>query len=94
MTNPIHLVRRLPMLSFIALACLFGWSNYILAALGVGENPEHNPLGPVLAALVVLGCQGRPKLAAWWKQLRTWRAAPRLGPPWPCWRPSSCTSPS
>lgn len=76
MTNPVHLVRRLPMLSFLALACLFGWCNYLLAAAGLGENPENNPLGPVLAALVVLGCQGRPKLAAWWKLLRTWRAAP------------------
>jgi membrane protease YdiL (CAAX protease family) len=76
MTNPLHLVRRLPMLSFLALACLFGWSNYLLAAAGLGENPENNPLGPVLAALVVLGCQGRPKLAAWWKRIRTWRAAP------------------
>lgn len=76
MTTPAQLVRRQPMLSFLALACLFGWSNYIFAALGVGENPENIPLGPVVAALVVLGCQGRPSLAAWWKQIRSWRAAP------------------
>lgn len=76
MTTPAQLVRRHPMLSFLALACLFGWSNYIFAALGVGENPENIPLGPVVAALVVLACQGRSSLAAWWKQIRTWRAAP------------------
>jgi hypothetical protein len=76
MLNPVHLVRRRPMLSFAALACLFGWSVYIAAAFGLGENPENTPLGPVVAALVVLGCQGRPALAAWWEQIRTWRAAP------------------
>lgn len=76
MTNPTRLVRRHPLLSFLALACVFGWSNYLLAAFGVGEQPENNPLGPVLAALVVLGCHGRPSLAAWWQEIRSWRAAP------------------
>jgi hypothetical protein len=76
MTNPTHLIRRYPMLSFAALACLFGWSNYIASAFGLGANPEPNPLGPVVAALVVLACQGRPSLAAWWKRIRSWRAAP------------------
>lgn len=76
MMNPVHLARRYPMLSFAGLACLFGWSAYLAAALGLGENPENNPLGPVLAALVVLACQGRPSLAAWWRRIRTWRAAP------------------
>lgn len=64
------------MLSFGALACLFGWSNYIASALGLGEDPENNPLGPVVAALVVLVCQGRPSLAGWWQRIRSWRAAP------------------
>lgn len=63
MTSPVHLVRRQPVLSFMALACLLGWSNHILAALGVGESPE-NPLGPSLAALVVLGGQGRTRPCA------------------------------
>ena len=76
MMSPVRLVRRYPMLSFVALACLFGWSNYLVSALGLGENPENNPLGPVVSALVVLGCQGRTSLAAWWKRLRSWRAAP------------------
>ena len=76
MTNPVQLVRRFPMLSFAVLACLFGWANYIAAAFGLGSNPENNPLGPVVAALAVLACQGRSSLAAWWKRLRSWRASP------------------
>ncbi len=76
MISPAHLVRRYPILSFAALACLFGWSNYLAAAFGLGQNPENNPLGPVVAALVVLGCQGRSSLAAWWKRIRSVRAAP------------------
>jgi Type II CAAX prenyl endopeptidase Rce1-like len=76
MPNPAHLVRRYPMVSFAALACLFGWSPYILSALGVGADPENSPFGPVLAVLVVLACQGRHAFAAWWKRIRSWRAAP------------------
>ena len=76
MINPAHIIRRRPMLGFAALACLFGWLPYIFSAFGLGENPENNPLGPVVAALVVLACQGRPSLAAWWRQIRSWRAAP------------------
>lgn len=76
MTNPAHLIRRYPMLSFAALACLFGWSPYILYALGLSTGPENSPLGPVLAALLVLGCQGRTRMAPWWKRLRSWRVAP------------------
>jgi hypothetical protein len=76
MISPAHLVRRYPLLSFAVLACLFGWSPYILSAFGLGENPENSPFGPVLAALIVAACQGRPSLAAWWKRIRSWRAAP------------------
>lgn len=76
MINPVHLIRRYPMLSFVALACFFGWLPYTLSMLGLDENPENNPLGPVVAALVVLVCQGRPSLAVWWKRLRSWRTAP------------------
>jgi hypothetical protein len=64
------------MLSFAALACLFGWSNYLASAVGLGENPENNPLGPLAAALVVLACQGRRSLAVWWKRVRSWRSTP------------------
>jgi hypothetical protein len=76
MTNPAHLIRRYPMLSFIALACFSGWLPYTLSMLGLGENPENNPLGPVVAAVLVLVCQGRPSLAVWWTRIRSWRTAP------------------
>ena len=76
MTNPVRLIREHPILSFVVLACLFGWSNYIAAAFGLNSEPENNPLAPMVAALVVTACQGRDSLAAWWRRLRTWRAAP------------------
>ena len=64
------------MVTFAALACLFGWSNYIAAAFGLGSDPGNNPLGPLLAALVVVTCQGRAELSGYWKRLRSWRASP------------------
>jgi hypothetical protein len=76
MITPARLIRRYPMLSFAALACFFGWAPYWLAFLGLGTDPSNNPLGPLLAALVVLGCQGRAALGGWWRRLRSWRAAP------------------
>jgi hypothetical protein len=76
MTGPVRLIRAHPMLSFVALACLFGWSNYIAAALGLGSDPGNNPLGPGAAALAVAACQGRAGLGDWWRRLRTWRASP------------------
>lgn len=76
MITPARLIRRYPMLSFAALACILGWGPYWCAALGLGTNPENFPLGPLLAALVVLGCQGRSGLGAWWKRLRSWRSSP------------------
>jgi membrane protease YdiL (CAAX protease family) len=75
-TSPVRLIRDHPILSFAVLACLFGWSNYIAAAFGLGSDPGNNPLGPVVAALVVAACQGRISLATWWRRLRTWRAPP------------------
>ena len=74
--NPVRLVRNHPMVTFAVLACLFGWSNYIAAAFGLGSNPGNNPLGPLLAALVVVTCQGRAELSNYWKRLRSWRASP------------------
>lgn len=70
-------VRRYPITAFALLACLFGWSIYLAAALGAGSNPSNMPLGPLLAALVVTACQGREQLKAWGRQLRRWGA-----PPW------------
>ena len=40
-------VRRFPILSFVFLACLFGWTPYIAAFFGLGSNPENLPLGPL-----------------------------------------------
>jgi membrane protease YdiL (CAAX protease family) len=76
--NPLtKLVRDHPITSFAFLACLFGWSIFIAAALGLGSNPDNMPLGPLLAALVVASCQGRESLRSWGRQLRHWRVAPR-----------------
>ena len=78
MSLPTHLARRYPISAFALLACLFGWSVYGLAAVGLGTNPENMPLGPALAALVVTSCQGRPALRAWGRSLRSWAASPWL----------------
>jgi hypothetical protein len=76
MSSVIRIVRGHPFLVFAALACLFGWSNYIAAWFGLGSNPSNMPLGPVLAALVVASLQGRDTLRSYWHRLRDWRAAP------------------
>jgi len=60
----------------VALACLFGWSNYIAAAFGLGSDPGNNPVGPIVAALVVVACQGRAEFKSYWRRLRSWRASP------------------
>ena len=73
-----HLVRRYPIAAFMALACLFGWSPYILAAVGIGTNPSNMPLGPVIAALIVSSVQGREALRSWGRRLRRWTASPWL----------------
>ncbi|MCP3422616.1 CPBP family intramembrane glutamic endopeptidase [Nocardioides pinisoli] len=78
MSSPVHLVRSHPISAFALLACLFGWSAYGLAAVGLGTNPENMPLGPALAALVVTSCQGRAALRGGGRSLRTWAASPWL----------------
>ncbi|WP_165554215.1 type II CAAX prenyl endopeptidase Rce1 family protein [Kribbella capetownensis] len=75
--GPIGVIRRYPIISFVVLACFFGWLRYITAYFGLGSNPENNPLGPLAAALVVTACQGRAELRAWGRRLRNWRAAPK-----------------
>lgn len=78
MSSLVQLVRRYPLSAFAALACLFGWMAYGLAALGIGSNPENMPLGPSMAVLVVTSCQGRAALFAWGRTLRRWAASPWL----------------
>ncbi|MFI5713184.1 CPBP family intramembrane glutamic endopeptidase [Kribbella sp. NPDC051620] len=74
--NPVRgAVQQYPILSFIALACLFGWLFYPLAYFGIGSNPGNFPIGPIIAALIVAACQGRPQLRAWGRRLRNWRAS-------------------
>ena len=75
--TPVAVVRRFPILSFVALACLFGWAPYIAGGFGLWSHPENLPLGPLPAALIVVACQGRPELRAWGRRLRSWGAAPR-----------------
>jgi membrane protease YdiL (CAAX protease family) len=72
------IARRYPLVSFVFLACLFGWSPYIVAFLTGGSGAVNNPLGPLVAALVVVSCQGWEALKSWGRQVRNWRAAPRL----------------
>jgi CAAX protease family protein len=73
-----HSIRRYPIVSFMVLACVVGWSLYGLAAVGVGSHPENLPLGPVVAALVVTSVQGRDALRSWGRRLRGWAASPWL----------------
>ncbi len=84
--NPVALVRRFPLVSFLLLACLFGWSPYLITFLTGGSGAENFPLGPILATLVVVSCQGREELRGWASQIRSWRAAPK-------WYASPCSSP-
>jgi membrane protease YdiL (CAAX protease family) len=72
------IARRYPLVSFVVLACAFGWSPYLVAFLTGGSGAENNPLGPLAAALVVVSCQGWEALKGWGRTVRNWRAAPRL----------------
>ena len=75
--NLVLIARRYPLGSFFLLACLFGWSFYIVDFLTGGSGAENLPLGPVFAALIVVSCQGRADLRSWGRSLGNWRAAPR-----------------
>jgi membrane protease YdiL (CAAX protease family) len=72
-----RLVRRFPLTSFFLLACLVGWNPYIRNFLTGGPGAENFPLGPLVATVIVLSCQGREELRSWSRRLRSWRAAPR-----------------
>ena len=74
---PVLLVRRYPLGSFVALACLFGWAIWIGVILSGGTGGGNLPLGPVVAAFVVTSCQGRDELRSWGRQLLDWRAGAR-----------------
>jgi membrane protease YdiL (CAAX protease family) len=74
--SPRQLVRRFPLMSFVFLACLVGWKSHIEAYLTGGSGSENLPLGPLVAAIIVVSCQGREELRTWWARIRSWRAAP------------------
>jgi membrane protease YdiL (CAAX protease family) len=63
--------------SFVFLACLVGWKSHIVAILAGGSGTENFPLGPLIAAVIVVACQGGDELRTWWRRIRSWRAAPR-----------------
>jgi membrane protease YdiL (CAAX protease family) len=65
-----RLIRTHPLPAFVVLACLVGWLPYLLAAAGVGSEPENLPLGPLVAAAIVAACCGRDTLAAWGRRVR------------------------
>jgi CAAX protease family protein len=72
----LRVVQRHPITAFVVLACLFGWVLFPLAALGIGSNPSNVPYAPVVAALIVVTCQGRRALASWGRSLLRWRVKP------------------
>ena len=72
-----NIVRVYPILSFVVLACLFGWARFIAAFFGLGSNPGGLPFGPIVAAVIVTACQGRTELRSWGRRLRSWRVAPK-----------------
>lgn len=89
MSNLLGLARRHQLTSFFVLAYAFSWWAWIWYQL----DPEHVdapilPLGPLLAALVMLALVGgRPAIRQWLAKIVHWRVPPiwyavaLLGPP-------------
>lgn len=69
----VSVVRRRPLAAFAVLACAFGWLPYLLSWLGLVGAAENSPLGPALAAGVVVCCQGRDDRRRWSRAVRGWR---------------------
>ena len=61
--------------AFAVLACLFGWSLYIAAALGADLEPGAMPLGPFVATAIVAATLGRATLTEWGRQLARFRTS-------------------
>lgn len=73
--NGLGVLRDHPVTSFFVLACLFGWSPYVVAWIAGGSG-QNLPLGPLIAAVVVtLGAGG----TMWRRWIRTVRSC---GMPW------------
>jgi len=71
----IKLTRTFSITLFAVLACLLGWSQYIVSLLGVRIAPDNIPLGPLAAAAITAGILGRSELKAWWRQLLNFRSS-------------------
>ncbi len=67
-------IRSYPLTFFTILACLLGWAFFLARALGAGISPDQNPLGPMVAAAIVVACLGRAGWKEWGRQLATLRA--------------------
>lgn len=78
-TSPVavRIVRSYPLVVFVLLACLFGWAIWIGVFLSGGTGGGNLPLGPIMATLIVVSCQGREELRSWARRVRSWRAPPR-----------------
>ncbi len=77
MTTLSRITRRHPFAAFTVLACLLGWAQYLLSALGIGSAPEQIPIAPFAAAAIVTSIQGRACRQAWWRRIRRVGIAPR-----------------
>lgn len=77
MTTPTRIIRGHPFAAFTVVACLLGWAQYLLSALGIGSAPEQIPLAPFIAAAIVTSMQGGHVRQAWWRGVRSVRIAGR-----------------
>lgn len=70
--HPVH--RNI--LAFFALSCALTWSGYVGNLFWPSDNwPSMNPLGPLIAAPIVIGwTEGRAGLRAWWRRITRFRA--------------------
>jgi membrane protease YdiL (CAAX protease family) len=67
-------VRRHPLISFFVLAYALSWWGEPLYAFGVFPEPLFLPLGPLLAAVIVIGlAEGRPGFRDLGRRIVRWR---------------------
>lgn len=67
---------HLKMVSLFALSCVLTWIGYLGNLIWPSDNwPTMIPIGPLVAALVVIGMtEGRAGLRDWWKRITLFRA--------------------
>jgi membrane protease YdiL (CAAX protease family) len=70
----LNTVRASPLIWFVFLACVGGWTSYFVA--GIDPSADNNPLGPLFAAFLVLLFLGKPALKEWGSRLITVRTSP------------------